>query len=125
MERELDALQAALGTPVKPVAAVVGGAKVSTKLDVLNHLVTKVDHLIIGGGMANTFLHARGVDVGKSLCEKDLADTAEAIFDAAEAAGCTIHLPYDVVVAKEFAETAEAKRGSALSPFWRSGASWL
>ena len=102
MERELDALQAALGTPVKPVAAVVGGAKVSTKLDVLNHLVTKVDHLIIGGGMANTFLHARGVDVGKSLCEKDLADTAEAIFDKAEAAGCTIHLPYDVVVAKEF-----------------------
>ncbi|PBN44493.1 phosphoglycerate kinase [Sphingobium sp. D43FB] len=102
MERELDALQVALGTPVKPVAAVVGGAKVSTKLDVLNHLVTKVDHLIIGGGMANTFLHARGVDVGKSLCEKDLADTAEAIFDKAEAAGCTIHLPYDVVVAKEF-----------------------
>lgn len=110
MERELDALQAALGTPVKPVAAVVGGAKVSTKLDVLNHLVTKVDHLIIGGGMANTFLHARGVDVGKSLCEKDLADTAEAIFDAAEAAGCTIHLPYDVVVAKEFAANPPSVR---------------
>ncbi|EXS69330.1 phosphoglycerate kinase [Sphingobium sp. Ant17] len=110
MERELDALQAALGTPVKPVAAVVGGAKVSTKLDVLNHLVTKVDHLIIGGGMANTFLHARGVDVGKSLCEKDLADTAEAIFDKAEAAGCTIHLPYDVVVAKEFAANPPSVR---------------
>ncbi|MBU0869226.1 MAG: phosphoglycerate kinase [Alphaproteobacteria bacterium] len=110
MERELDALQAALGTPLKPVAAVVGGAKVSTKLDVLNHLVTKVDHLIIGGGMANTFLHARGVDVGKSLCEKDLADTAEAIFDAAEAAGCTIHLPYDVVVAKEFAANPPSVR---------------
>ncbi|RJG53890.1 phosphoglycerate kinase [Sphingobium terrigena] len=110
MERELDALQAALGTPVKPVAAVVGGAKVSTKLDVLNHLVTKVDHLIIGGGMANTFLHARGVDIGKSLCEKDLADTAEAIFDAAEAAGCTIHLPYDVVVAKEFAANPPSVR---------------
>ncbi|CCW15880.1 Phosphoglycerate kinase [Sphingobium indicum BiD32] len=110
MERELDALQAALGTPVKPVAAVVGGAKVSTKLDVLNHLVTKVDHLIIGGGMANTFLHARGVDVGKSLCEKDLADTAEAIFDAAETAGCTIHLPYDVVVAKEFAANPPSVR---------------
>jgi phosphoglycerate kinase len=110
MERELDALQAALGTPVKPVAAVVGGAKVSTKLDVLNHLVTKVDHLIIGGGMANTFLHARGVDIGKSLCEKDLAATAEAIFDAAEAAGCTIHLPYDVVVAKEFAASPPSVR---------------
>ncbi|QCB39660.1 phosphoglycerate kinase [Sphingobium sp. PAMC28499] len=103
MEKELDALEAALGAPVKPVAAVVGGAKVSTKLDVLNNLVTKVDHLIIGGGMANTFLHARGVDVGKSLCEKDLADTADAIFDKAEEAGCIIHLPYDVVVAKEFA----------------------
>ena len=110
MERELDALQAALGTPVKPVAAVVGGAKVSTKLDVLNHLVTKVDHLIIGGGMANTFLHARGVDIGKSLCEKDLAATADAIFDAAEAAGCTIHLPYDVVVAKEFAANPPSVR---------------
>ncbi|MDR7153969.1 phosphoglycerate kinase [Sphingobium xenophagum] len=110
MERELDALQAALGAPAKPVAAVVGGAKVSTKLDVLNHLVTKVDHLIIGGGMANTFLHARGVDVGKSLCEKDLADTAEAIFDKAEAAGCTIHLPYDVVVAKEFAANPPSVR---------------
>ena len=110
MERELDALQVALGTPVKPVAAVVGGAKVSTKLDVLNHLVTKVDHLIIGGGMANTFLHARGVDVCKSLCEKDLADTAEAIFDKAEAAGCTIHLPYDVVVAKEFAANPPSVR---------------
>ena len=110
MEKELDALQAALGEPVKPVAAVVGGAKVSTKLDVLNNLVAKVDHLIIGGGMANTFLHARGVDVGKSLCEKDLSDTADAIFDAAEAAGCTIHLPYDVVVAKEFAANPPSLR---------------
>src|SRR3546814_6170143 len=103
MEAELDALQKALGQPEHPVAAVVGGAKVSTKLDVLKHLVSKVDHLIIGGGMANTFLAARGVDVGKSLCEHDLVDTANAIFDAADAAGCTIHLPYDVVVAKEFA----------------------
>lgn len=110
MEKELDALQAALGEPVKPVAAVVGGAKVSTKLDVLNNLVKQVDHLIIGGGMANTFLHARGVDVGKSLCEKDLSDTAEAIFEAAEAAGCTIHLPYDVVVAKEFAANPASLR---------------
>ncbi len=110
MEKELDALQAALGEPVTPVAAVVGGAKVSTKLDVLNNLVAKVDHLIIGGGMANTFLYARGVDVGKSLCEKDLSDTAEAIFDKAEAAGCTIHLPYDVVVAKEFAANPPSVR---------------
>jgi phosphoglycerate kinase len=102
MEAELKALEKALGAPEKPVAAVVGGAKVSTKLDVLHHLVAKVDHLIIGGGMANTFLAARGVNVGKSLCEHDLAATAEAILDAADAAGCTVHLPYDVVVAKEF-----------------------
>ena len=103
METELDALQTALGSPEHPVAAVVGGAKVSTKLDVLKHLVAKVDHLIIGGGMANTFLAARGVDVGKSLCEHDLKETAEAILDAADKANCTVHLPYDVVVAKEFA----------------------
>jgi len=110
MERELDALEAALGNPAKPVAAVVGGAKVSTKLDVLNNLVAKVDHLIIGGGMANTFLAARGVDVGKSLCEHDLASTVEEIMGAAEAAGCTIHLPYDVVVAKEFAANPPSLR---------------
>ncbi|WP_085809498.1 phosphoglycerate kinase [Sphingomonas sp. TZW2008] len=102
MEAELDALQKALGEPEHPVAAVVGGAKVSTKLDVLKHLVGKVDHLIIGGGMANTFLAARGVNVGKSLCEHDLTGTAEEILDAADRAGCTVHLPYDVVVAKEF-----------------------
>ena len=102
MEAELTALEKALGQPEHPVAAVVGGAKVSSKLDVLTHLVTKVDHLIIGGGMANTFLAARGVDVGKSLCEHDLTDTANAILDAADKANCTIHLPYDVVVAKEF-----------------------
>lgn len=102
MEAELDALDKALGNPEHPVAAVVGGAKVSTKLDVLKHLVARVDHLIIGGGMANTFLAARGVDVGKSLCEHDLTGTAEEILDAADAAGCTVHLPYDVVVATEF-----------------------
>ena len=102
MEAELTALERALGSPEHPVAAVVGGAKVSTKLDVLTHLVTRVDHLIISGGMANTFLAARGVAVGKSLCEHDLTGTAETIFAAAERAGCTIHLPYDVVVAKEF-----------------------
>jgi phosphoglycerate kinase len=109
MEAELDALDKALGDPEHPVAAVVGGAKVSSKLDVLKHLVTKVDHLIIGGGMANTFLAARGVDVGKSLAEHDLTGTAEEIFDAAEAAGCTIHLPYDVVVAKEFRPNPETR----------------
>jgi phosphoglycerate kinase len=103
MEAELKALDAALGNPAHPVAAVVGGAKVSSKIDVLRNLVGRVDHLIIGGGMANTFLAARGVDVGKSLCEHDLVDTANAIFDAADSAGCTIHLPYDVVVAKQFA----------------------
>ncbi|HEX8446656.1 MAG TPA: phosphoglycerate kinase [Sphingomonas sp.] len=102
MEAELKALEKALGNPEHPVAAVVGGAKVSTKLDVLKQMVAKVDHLIIGGGMANTFLAARGVDVGKSLCEHDLTDTANAILDAAEAADCTVHLPYDVVVAREF-----------------------
>jgi len=102
MEAELKALQAALGAPEHPVAAVVGGAKVSTKLDVLNHLVKQVDHLIIGGGMANTFLAARGVNVGKSLCEHDLADQAIAIMDAADVAGCTVHLPYDVVTSVEF-----------------------
>lgn len=103
MQAELEALEKALGSPQKPVAAVVGGAKVSTKLDVLRHLVARVDHLIIGGGMANTFLAARGVAVGKSLCEHDLTDTVNAILDAAEAAQCTVHLPYDVVVAKQFA----------------------
>nr|WP_315459332.1 phosphoglycerate kinase [uncultured Sphingorhabdus sp.] len=102
MEAELKALQAALGNPEHPVAAVVGGAKVSTKLDVLINLVKQVDHLIIGGGMANTFLAARGINVGKSLCEHDLAPTANAILDAADAAGCTVHLPYDVVTSVEF-----------------------
>src|SRR5678815_4738438 len=110
MEAELTALERALGNPEHPVAAVVGGAKVSTKLAVLGHLVSKVDHLIIGGGMANTFLAARGVDVGKSLCEHELTGEANAIFDAADAAGCTIHLPYDVVVAKEFAANPPSLR---------------
>jgi phosphoglycerate kinase len=110
MEAELNALERALGNPERPVAAVIGGAKVSTKLAVLGHLVTKVDHLIIGGGMANTFLAARGVDVGKSLCEHELTGEANGIFDAAEKAGCTIHLPYDVVVAKEFAPNPPSLR---------------
>jgi phosphoglycerate kinase len=110
MEAELTALEKALGNPERPVAAVVGGAKVSTKLAVLGNLVGKVDHLIIGGGMANTFLAARGVDVGKSLCEHDLVGEAESIFERADAAGCTIHLPYDVVVAKEFAPNPPSLR---------------
>ncbi len=110
MEKELKALDAALGNPEKPVAAVVGGAKVSSKLAVLEHLVKVVDHLIIGGGMANTFLAARGVDVGKSLCEHELTDTANRIMDTADHAGCTVHLPYDVVVSKEFAANPDSLR---------------
>ncbi|RDC59723.1 Phosphoglycerate kinase [Alteripontixanthobacter maritimus] len=110
MQAELDALDAALGNPEAPVAAVVGGAKVSTKLAVLDNLVTQVQHLIIGGGMANTFLAARGVDVGKSLCEHDLTGTANAILDKADHAGCTVHLPYDVVVAQEFAANPASLR---------------
>ena len=102
MAAELKALEAALGKPVRPVVAVVGGAKVSTKLDLLGNLVSKVDHLVIGGGMANTFLVAQGVEVGKSLAERDMADTAREILGKAQAAGCTIHLPLDVVVAREF-----------------------
>ncbi|BDW82468.1 phosphoglycerate kinase [Erythrobacter sp. Dej080120_24] len=110
MEAELKALDAALGNPEAPVAAVVGGAKVSTKLAVLENLVGRVQHLIIGGGMANTFLAARGVNVGKSLCEHDLTDTASRIMDEADHAGCTVHLPYDVVVAKEFAANPASLR---------------
>src|SRR5215218_1049234 len=110
MEAELKALERALGDPERPVAAVVGGAKVSTKLAVLGHLVGKVEHLIIGGGMANTFLAARGVNVGKSLAEHELTGEVSGIFERAEQAGCTIHLPYDVVVAKEFAPNPPSVR---------------
>jgi phosphoglycerate kinase len=102
MEAELTALDKALGNPVKPVAALVGGAKVSTKLDLLGNLVSRVQLLIIGGGMANTFLAARGVNVGKSLCEHDLVGTAREIEAKARKAGCRIILPVDAVVAKEF-----------------------
>lgn len=102
MQAELKALEAALGTPARPVVAVVGGAKVSTKLDLLGNLVGKVDNLVIGGGMANTFLVAQGIEVGRSLAERDMADTARAILAKARAAGCTIHLPADVVVARDF-----------------------
>lgn len=109
MEKELTALEAALGEPKRPVAAVVGGAKVSSKLTVLTNLVEKVDHLIIGGGMANTFLAAKGVDVGRSLCEHDLTDTATQILAKAANSGCTVHLPYDVVVATQFAAGAASR----------------
>ena len=109
MQAELEALEAALGTPKRPVLAVVGGAKVSTKLDLLGNLVAKVDMLVIGGGMANTFLAAQGVAVGKSLCEHDLAETAREILVKAEAAGCEILLPVDVVVAREFREHAPSE----------------
>ncbi len=102
MEAELKALEAALGDPVRPVVAVVGGAKVSTKLELLGNLVGKVDHLVIGGGMANTFLVAQGIEVGKSLAERDMAATALEIVEKAKASGCVIHLPADVVVAWEF-----------------------
>ena len=102
MEAELKALEAALGTPARPVIAVVGGAKVSTKLELLGNLVAKVDHLAIGGGMANTFLVAQGIGVGKSLAERDMAGTAAEIIEKAKATGCRIHLPVDVVVAREF-----------------------
>jgi phosphoglycerate kinase len=101
MQKELEALEAALGNPKRPVAAIVGGAKVSTKLDLLENLVKKVDVLIIGGGMANTFLFAERKGIGKSLCEKDLADTARSIVAAAQKAKCHILLPVDATVAAE------------------------
>ncbi|MBI1253433.1 MAG: phosphoglycerate kinase [Hyphomonas sp.] len=106
MEEELDALDKALGRPVRPVLAIVGGAKVSSKIELLKHLVTRVNALAIGGGMANTFLFARGHTVGKSLCERDLIDTAKEIEAIAKAAGCDILLPRDLVVAKEFKANA-------------------
>ncbi|GGB32703.1 phosphoglycerate kinase [Roseibium aquae] len=110
MQAELEALQSALGAPERPVLAVVGGAKVSSKIDLLENLVAKVDMLVIGGGMANTFLAANGLDVGKSLCEHDLADTAQKIMNAAKLGECDIILPVDAVVAREFKAGAEHRR---------------
>jgi phosphoglycerate kinase len=101
MRRELDALDAALGAPKRPVLGIVGGSKVSTKLDLLNNLVGKLDRLAIGGGMANTFLAAQGIDVGASLCEHDLADTARQIMATAKEKGCELLLPIDVVTAEK------------------------
>jgi phosphoglycerate kinase len=106
MQAELDALGKALESPTKPVIAIIGGAKVSTKIDLLENLVSKVDALVIGGGMANTFLHAQGVGIGKSLAEKDLAATALRIFVKAAAANCAVILPVDAVVAFQFAAHA-------------------
>ena len=101
MQKELEALEAALGNPKRPVAAIVGGAKVSTKLDLLDNLVTKVDVLIIGGGMANTFLYAHGLPIGKSLCETILP-TPRARSSRRQQATCRIILPVDAIVATEF-----------------------
>ena len=109
MRRELEALDAALGNPRKPVLGIVGGSKVSTKLDLLKNLVGKLDRLAIGGGMANTFLHAQGVDIGGSLAEKDMADTAREILAEADARGCEILLPIDVVIAPEVKPGAETR----------------
>jgi phosphoglycerate kinase len=109
MERELDHISRALDIPKKPVMAVVGGAKVSTKIDLLRNLVNKLDRLVIGGGMANTFLYAQGKDVGASLCEKDLKDTALEIMANAKKENCEIILPTDLVVATEFKAHAESR----------------
>ncbi len=109
MQTEIKALSGALETPQHPVIAVVGGAKVSTKMAVLGHLTEKVDQIVIGGGMANTFLYANGVDIGKSLCEKEMADDARAIVEIAAKVGCEIVLPLDVVVADAFAEGARSE----------------
>jgi phosphoglycerate kinase len=106
MQAELEALEAGLGQPKKPVVAIVGGAKVSTKIELLQNLVTKVDALVIGGAMANTFLLAEGISVGKSLAEKDMGDIVDAILDKAEKSGCAIIVPVDGVVAWHFAENA-------------------
>ena len=109
MERELDALEAALGNPKRPVLGIVGGSKVSTKLDLLKNLVTKLDKLAIGGGMANTFLFAQGHDVGASYCEKDLADTAREIIGLAGRNNCKLFLPLDIVVAEKMQPGAPAR----------------
>lgn len=106
LQAELAALDSALGKPDHPVAAIVGGAKISTKLDVLHNLVEKVDVLILGGGMANTFLYAAGADLGQSLCEKDMKDQAIAIFEKAEETGCSVLLPVDGKAATEFSANA-------------------
>jgi len=109
MERELSALDIALGSPQRPVLGIVGGSKVSTKLDLLKNLVTRLDKLAIGGGMANTFLYAQGHDVGASYCEKDLAETARNIIGLAGRNNCKLFLPIDIVVAEQMAPGAPAR----------------
>lgn len=106
MQAELQALDKALGNPARPVTAIVGGAKISTKLDLLNNLVTRLDTLVLGGGMANTFLYAQGISVGKSLCEPDMVDNVRKITETARAHGCKILLPEDGVIAREFKANA-------------------
>lgn len=115
MQAEVEALEAALAKPERPVVAVVGGAKVSSKIDLLENLVSRVDALVIGGGMANTFMAANGIDVGKSLCEHDLKETALRIIETAKRENCEIILPSDVVVAKDFAANAENETVTANS----------
>jgi len=109
MQAELDALERALEAPERPVMAVVGGAKIGSKLELLGNLIGRVDYLAIGGGMANTFLFAMGVDIGKSLCEQDMADTARDILKRADGSGCEIILPSDVVIAPEFKQNAPSQ----------------
>ncbi len=109
MEEELSALALALDTPQKPVLAVTGGSKISTKLGILENLIEKVDYLVLGGGMANTFLYANGVDMGASLCEKDMSNSAQSIMTKAKSVGCEIILPKDVVVVQELKENAPYK----------------
>ena len=110
LAKELDFLQKITNVEERPFVAVLGGAKIAGKIEPLEAMVKLADSILIGGGMANTFLAARGIDVGKSLCEHEMADKAEAILDAADKAGCTVHLPYDVVVAKEFAANPPSLR---------------
>ncbi|MGB0627612.1 MAG: phosphoglycerate kinase, partial [Alphaproteobacteria bacterium] len=107
MQAELEALNSALGNPERPVMAVVGGAKIATKLELLGNLIERVDQLVIGGGMANTFLNAMGIDVGASLCEHDMAETARGILARADEIGCEVVLPSDAVIAAEFKAGAE------------------
>ena len=115
MQKELEALNSSLASPERPVIAIVGGAKVSTKLELLGNLSTRVDQVIIGGGMANTFLAAMGAEVGKSLCESDMIDMARQIMSKASKSGCEIVLPSDIVVAREFKAGAASETVSALA----------
>ena len=125
MQAELEALSAALEAPERPVLAIVGGAKISTKLDLLGNLVARVDRLVLGGGMANTFLAAQGVDVGKSLCEHDMADAVRSILGKAKAAGCEIVLPVDGVVAARVQGRRAASRRSTIRPSRPMPCCWI